>query len=149
SPFSISAALAMTSAGASGDTLKEMEKALCFPPPKVLHPGMGQLIRDFTAEGVKRPYELAVANRLYGQVGYKFNEGFLTLLGKHYGAGLQQVDFKKHPEKAREEINAWAQKQTRDKIKDVLPGGVLNDRTKLVLVNAIYFKGTWHYTFKE
>jgi serpin B len=149
SPFSISAALGMTSAGASGDTLKEMEKALCFPPQKVLHPAMGQLIRDFSGEGVKRPYELAVANRLYGQVGYRFNTDFLTLLGKHYGAGFQQVDFKKHTEKARQEINAWAQKQTRDKIKDVLPDGVLNTRTKLVLVNAIYFKGTWRYTFKD
>ncbi len=149
SPFSISAALGMTSAGARGDTLKEMEKALHLPPQKILHPAMGHLLRELSGKGGKRPYELAVANTLFGQQGYRFEKGFTGLLDRHYGAGMQLVDYKTNAEGARKTINDWAKKETRDKIKDLIQPGVLDDMTKLVLVNAIYFKGDWKFKFKE
>jgi serpin B len=149
SPFSVSAALGMTSAGARGETLKEMEKALHLPSQKTLHPAMGHLLHELSGKGAKRKYDLTVANTLFGQQGYRFEKEFTDLLGRHYGAGMQLVDFKKDTEAARLAVNAWAQKETRDRIKDLVPRGVITDRTKLVLVNAIYFKGDWKSQFKE
>jgi serpin B len=140
----------MTSAGARGDTLKEMEKALSLPPQKTLHPAMGELLRTLSAEATKkRPYELTTANTLFGQTGHKFDRDFLTLLGRHYGAGMQQADFQKDTENARKAINAWAQKQTRGRIKDLLAPRTIDAATRLVLVNAVYFKGAWEHQFQE
>jgi serpin B len=149
SPFSISASLGMTSSGARGDTLKEMEKALALPPQKLLHPAMGHLLRELSGKGGARDYELTVANTLFGQQGYRFKKDFTDLLERHYDAGMQFVDFKKNTEPARVAINAWAQKQTKDRVKDLVQPGVVDNMTKLVLVNAIYFKGVWKQQFDK
>jgi serpin B len=150
SPQSISTALAMTYAGARGDTAEEMAQALHFCLPKtLLHPGFGALLRELNGEGKKRGYQLSVANALWGQKGEGFKDDFLQLTRDTYGAGLKQVDFAGDAEAARKEINAWVEKQTNDKIKDLLPPGTIDALTKLVLTNAIYFKGDWQSQFKK
>jgi serpin B len=150
SPESISTALAMTYGGARGDTADEMAKALHFGLPKtMLHPGFGALIKELNGEGKKRGYQLSVANALWGQKGEGFKDDYLKLTKDTYGAGLKEVDFAGNAEAARKEINAWVEKQTQDKIKDLLAPGVIDPLTKLVLTNAIYFKGDWQSQFKK
>jgi serpin B len=150
SPGSISTALAMTSAGARGDTAKEMNQALHFTlPPDRLHPAFAELLKELNGQGKKRGYQLSVANALWGQKGEGFTDDFLKLTKDNYGAGLKQVDFARATEAARQEINAWVEKQTQDKIKDLLKPGVIDRMTRLVLTNAIYFKGDWDSQFKK
>jgi serpin B len=150
SPYSISSALAMTSAGARGETLAEMEKALRFPPQEKLHPAFAALRADLNeAARGKEAFQLSTANRLWGQKGYPFKPEFLKLTADHYGAGLEEVDFVRATEAARRTINAWVEKETQDKIKELLQPNVVTSNTRLVLTNAIYFKGTWVNQFKK
>jgi len=150
SPYSISTALAMTSAGARGQTAEQMAQALSLPASgAAVHAAYGALQNDLNAAGAGGEFELAVANRLWGQKGYRFLPDFLKLLEADYGAGLEQVDFARATEAARRTINAWVEKQTRDKIKDLLTPGVLDAMTRLVLTNAIYFKGKWAEEFDK
>jgi serpin B len=150
SPYSISTALAMTSGGARGKTLEQMTAVLHLPDQKELHPAMASLIRQVNGEpGKKRGYQLKTANALWGQQGHPFLPAFLKLQKDHYGAGLRQVDFKGDAEGARKTINAWVERQTEKKIKDLLPRGILDSMTRLVLTNAIYFKGDWQFQFKK
>jgi serpin B len=148
SPESISTALAMTYAGARGNTATEMAKALHFTlPPSQLDAAMGALLRDLDA--AHSEYQLNVANALWAQQGYTFLDQFLNLLNTDYGAGLQQVDFKGASEAARSTINQWVEQKTQDKIKDLLAPGSLRPDTRLVLTNAIYFKGNWQTQFDK
>jgi len=150
SPYSMSTALAMTYAGARGETAKEMARTLHFElPAGKLHPAFAALMRIQNPAGKEGSYQLSVVNALWGQKGYGFLDGFLALAQTHYGAGLRQVDFVGATEKARQTINQWAEKQTQEKIKDLIPKGVLNKLTRLVLTNAIYFKGAWIHQFKK
>jgi serpin B len=149
SPFSISTALAMTSEGAKGETLKEMLSTLRLPEGDATHAGMGSLLAYLAASDVKKDgYEVTTANALWGQKGYPWRKEFLDSTKKHYGAGLSDVDFISATEEARKTINAWVEKQTRDKIRDLLPQESLTPDTRLVLTNAIYFKGHWAEPFK-
>ncbi|XP_069554094.1 leukocyte elastase inhibitor-like [Brachyistius frenatus] len=95
------------------------------------------------------PYALSLANRLYGEQSYQFVEDYLAETKKHYDAELESVDFSNSAEEARVNINSWVEKQTQSKIKDLLGEGALDGATKLVLVNAIYFKGNWNQQFEE
>ncbi|KAM6953367.1 leukocyte elastase inhibitor-like [Aplochiton taeniatus] len=95
------------------------------------------------------PYALSLANRLYGEQSYQFVQDFLGDTKKHYNAELESVDFVNNSETARVNINSWVEKQTQDKIKNLLAKGVLDNLTRLVLVNAIYFKGHWDLQFQE
>jgi serpin B len=148
SPESISTDLAMTYAGARGDTAAEMAKTLHFTlPPQRLHPAMGGLLGDLNAP--HDGYKLRVANALWAQQGYTFLDDFLKLTNSDYGAGFKQVDFKDATEAARLKINQWVEQQTDNKIKDLLQPGVLSSRTRLVLTNAIYFKGDWQTQFDK
>jgi len=168
SPYSISTALAMTYAGARGQTESQMAEVLHFPTVtklvaepkgglmalpgwerKQFHSAFGRIIKDLNNRGEKGGYELTVANALWGQKGYGFLKTFLKLTEKNYGAGLKEVDFIAATEAARKTINAWVEKKTRNKIKNLIPKGVLNRLTRLVLTNAIYFKGNWASQFKE
>lgn len=149
SPFSISSALAMTSTGAKGDTQKEMLSTLHLPEGKATHAGMGSLLTHLSASDLKKNgYEVTTANALWGQKGYPWIKEFLDGTKKDYGAGLSEVDYIAATEEARKTINAWVEKQTRDRIRDLLPAGVLSGNTRLVLTNAIYFKGNWAKQFK-
>ena len=149
SPYSISTALGMTYAGARGQTAEEMAKTLHFTYGQdKLHPALGTLVAQ--VNGAKNGgYQLSTANALWGQKGVHFEPDFLQITKTHYGAGLKEVDFGGATEESRKTINAWVEKETRDKIKDLLKEGVLTPDTRLVLTNAIYFKGNWASQFKK
>lgn len=148
SPESISTALAMTYAGARGNTASEMAKTLHFIlPPDRLHPAMGALLNDLNAS--HDGYQLRVADALWAQQGNSFLDDFLQLMKNDYGAGFNQVDFKDATEAARLTINKWIEEKTDDKIMNMLQPGVLSPQTRLVLTNAIYFKGTWQTQFDK
>jgi serpin B len=151
SPYSISTALAMTYAGARGQTAAEMARALDFTlEPGRLHPAFGALQhRLLQGSGPKHGYQLSVANALWGQQNFGFLPDFLNRTRRDYGAGLREVDFRADPEAARRIINAWVEQRTRDRIKDLLPQGLLTTDTRLVLTNAIYFKGFWAEQFTK
>jgi len=150
SPYSISTALTMTYGGARGETADQMAEVLRLPATgEAVHGAYGALQSDLNAAGEGGAFELVVANRLWGQEGYALMLDFLALLQRRYGAGLEQVDFAGATEEARQTINAWIEKQTRDKIQELLKPGVLDAMTRLVLTNAIYFKGKWAEEFDK
>ena len=147
SPFSISTALAMTAAGAKGTTLTEMKKVLRLP--EEADAGFGELIGRVNGTGGKRAYQLTTANALFGQTGYPWRPEFADLTRKNYGAGLVDTDFKSDPEGSRLRINTWVEKETKEKIKNLIPIGVITALTRMVLTNAVHFKGNWDKQFKK
>ncbi len=166
SPYSISTALAMTYAGARGETEVQMAEVLHFPTVCVekglsssaervvcdreqFHSVFGGIVKDLNTRGEKGNYELSVANALWGQKGYGFLTDFLELIEASYNGKLNEVDFVAATETARKEINSWVEKETEGKIKDLIRKGVIDKLTRLVLTNAIYFKGNWARQFKE
>lgn len=150
SPYSISTALAMTYAGANGDTAKQMSEVLHFTLDREqLHSAFGHLEAQLNGVREKGKIELSIANALWAEKAYRFVDEFLELVTKNYQAELRYADFKTAYEAAREEINAWVERQTNEKIKDLIQRGVLDSLTRLVLVNAIYFKGVWMSQFEE
>jgi serpin B len=150
SPYSISSALAMTYAGARGQTAEEMKRTLHFTlPHDRLHPAFGGTTEWLKALGNRKPSELRIANALWAQQGLGFVPEFLDITGKSYGAGLREVDFMGDREAARGTINRWVEEQTRDKIKDLLQPKDLTSNVRLVLTNAIYFKGEWKHKFDK
>ncbi len=151
SPYSISSALSMTYGGARGQTAAEMAKVLHFELANdKLHPAFGSLMREVNGEAdKKRGYQLSTANALWGQKGYPFLDNFLKLNAAGYGALLREVDFGRDTDQARKTINAWVEKETQDKIKELFKPGSLSSDSRLVLTNAIYFKGDWANQFKK
>jgi serpin B len=150
SPVSLSTALAMTYTGARGRTAEEMAEVLHLDlPSEKLHPAFASLREALDQGAAKRGYRLIVANRLWGQAGYDFLPEFLTVTRERYGAELAQVDFAGQAERARQRINAWVEEQTQALIRDLIPSGVLDPMTRLVLTNAIYFKGDWTKPFEK
>jgi len=149
SPYSLTTALTMTLAGAKGETAKEMEKTLHITDAKDLrHQSAHALHKQLQAQGKGGYYVLHTVNRLWGQKNFTFQNTFQELLKKQYEADLEKVDFTGQSEASRNKINKWVEEQTHDKIKDLLPKGIIKPNTKLVLTNAIYFKGTWGTQFK-
>jgi serpin B len=147
SPYSISAALSMTYAGARGDTADEIASTLHFAPDQDRwHPAFGALQGSLRPTGAKPAYELHVANRLWGHKTATFHEPFLKTTREHYGAGIEPVDFE-DTEAARKTINTWVEKQTKDKIQELLKKGDVSRFTRLVLTNAIYFNSAWQHPF--
>ncbi len=150
SPYSISTALGMTYAGARGNTAKEMAKSLHFTVDNErLHPAFGELIRRVNGTEKKRNYELAVANGLWAAKGFSLEPAFLRVTQTDYQAGLENADFMGNAEGARQRINGWVEDRTNKKIADLIPKGLLQSTTVLVLVNAIYFKGDWAAPFAK
>jgi len=155
SPYSISLAFAMPYAGARGETASQMATTLHYAlPDDRLHPAFNALDLDLArrpdqAAGVdeKDRFQLSIANSLWGQDGWSFLPEYLDLLAANYGAGMRLVDFEKAPESARKQINDWVSDQTKKRIKDIIPPGMIDPSTRLVLANAIYFKATWQYEF--
>jgi serpin B len=152
SPYSISLALAMTYAGARGETETEMADVLHFTLPQdQLHAAFNgldvQLNRE--VEGEEQSFQLNIANSIWGQQNFAFQPDFLDTLAVNYGAGLRLVDYAADPEAARQQINAWVEDETQDKIKDLIPAGALDPLTRLVLANAIYFKAAWQNQFEQ
>src|SRR5271157_958384 len=150
SPSSISTALAMTYAGARGETAEQMARVLHFPAPQDKLPEAFAALHTALRPVAEKPgYRLHVANRLWGQQGYHFLPDFLAVTRDFYHAELAQVDFSGQTELARETINQWVEKQTQEKIKDLVPCGAIKPLTRLVLTNAIYFKGDWTRPFPK
>ena len=158
SPYSISTALAMTYAGARGGTETEMAKALQFPlfPDKEggplgrerLHAGFSGLKLGLREAQKKGDVQLSIANALWPQKNYAFRPEYLNLIERDYDSVGRALDYS-NGEKARGIINRWVEQETKDKIKDLIPSGVLDALTRMVLTNAIYFKGDWQAQFKE
>lgn len=150
SPYSISTALAMTYAGARGETERQMAEVLRFTLPQgLLHHAFSQLQLDLNERGEKGAYELTVSNALWGQKGYKFLKEFLDVIKTNYESGFNEVDFITDAEAVRQTINKWVENKTNNKIKDLIGPGVLDSLTRLVLTNAIYFKGNWARQFDK
>lgn len=145
SPISISSALAMVVLGTRGTTAAQVSKALYFNTVEEIHSRFQSLNADINKRGA--PYILKLANRLYGEKTYNFLPEFLASTQKMYGAELASVDFQHTSEDARKVINEWVKGQTEGKIPELLAAGVVDSMTKLVLVNAIYFKGNWQEKF--
>jgi len=149
SPYSISSALAMTYAGARGQTEQEMADALDFSlPQERLHPAFNALDLALASRAADGDFQLSIVNRLWGQTGFTFLPDFLDVLAENYGAGLSLLDFIKNADSAQVLINLWVAGQTNDRIQDLIPAGAVNDLTRLVLTNAIYFKADWAAQFE-
>jgi serpin B len=155
SPYSISVALAMTYAGARGETEAEMAEALRFTLEQDrLHPAFNALDQRLASRGEgaegkdDEGFRLHVVNALWGQKGFSFESAFLDTLAQNYGAGLRLVDFIKAAEAARQTINAWVSQQTEGRIEDLIPAGAIDSATRLVLTNAIYFNAAWLAPFE-
>jgi serpin B len=147
SPESISTALAMTYAGARADTAAEMAKTLHFTlSPGQLHPAMRALLHDRNA--AHDGYQLKEADALWVQTGYSLLPEFLKLNKDNYEAGLNQLDFKGATEASRQAINRWVEQRTENKIRELVQPASLASDARLVLTNAIYFKGDWEERFK-
>ncbi|XP_070603257.1 leukocyte elastase inhibitor-like isoform X2 [Erythrolamprus reginae] len=147
SPLSLSSALAMVVLGARGNTASELLKTLHFDDVEDLHPAFHTLNAKINQSNA--PYRLKLANRLYGEKSCNFLSDFLTSTQNLYGAELSTVDFSIAPYEAKKEINQWVKQQTEGKIPELLSEGSIDELTKLVLVNAVYFKGNWAEPFKE
>jgi serpin B len=150
SPSSISAALAMTYAGARGPTAEQMATVLSVPPEQEwLHSAYASFLQDLKNQGEPPGCKLTLANALWGQKGHGFQPGFLKVLKNSYHSDLHEVDFRQGPDEARKSINAWVEEETRQKIHEMVKPGQLDAQTLLVLTNAVYFKGEWESPFKK
>ena len=151
SPYSISVALAMTYAGARGETERQMADALRFRlPQETLHAAMNALDSRLTSRGKDgEGFRLNIANAIWGQSGYEFNLDFLDVLALNYGAGMRSINFAEAPEESREVINDWVAERTEDRIRDLIPEGAIDGFTRLALTNAIYFNAAWHNPFQQ
>ncbi|MGD2143540.1 MAG: serpin family protein [Anaerolineae bacterium] len=162
SPYSISLALAMTYAGARGETGGQMAEALQFNLPQdQLHPAFNALDQELAQRGEgaagkddpdeehPKGFRLKIANAIWGQTEYEFLGAFLDVLAENYGAGLRVLDFASSAEEARVTINQWVSDRTEGKIENLLPKGSIGSATRLVLTNAIYFNAAWANPFEE
>jgi serpin B len=155
SPYSVAAALAMTRNGARGSTAAQMDAVLHAPPLGTLNAGLNALSRlvesregrQVKADGEKATVSLDVANSLWGDQTTRWEPAFLDVLARNYGAGMRLVDYIGNADVAQTSINAWTADKTHGRITDIIPNGVLDQLTRLVLVNAIYLKAPWEEPF--
>jgi serpin B len=148
SPYSMATALAMTYAGSRGNTEKQMAQVLHFTlSQQALHQVFAALNKQITSPDTKL-YRLNCANALWGQRDYHFETDFTTLVKQYYNGGMQTVDYAAQPQTAVNTINRWVERQTASKIKNLLTRDDIGSLTRLILTNAIYFKGNWESQFK-
>ena len=147
SPYSISTALAMTYEGAKGQTASEMQSVFHFPESSILRPNIAAIYNDINSGSAE--YELKTGNALWAQYDYAFLQDYTDRVEQYYGGKVTNLDFVNETEASRQTINTYIEQQTNDKIKNLIPKGVLGALTRLVLTNAIYFKGTWEWEFEK
>ncbi|MBO3800584.1 MAG: serpin family protein [Candidatus Brockarchaeota archaeon] len=147
SPYSIFSALAMTYEGARGETAEEMKNVFGFPESDILKPNFAAIYNCINE--ASKDYELRTGNALWVQKDYPFLEDYLKTVEEYYGGKAAVLDFINEAEKSRETINTFIGEQTNHKIKDLIPPGALDEFTRLVLTNAIYFKGDWKIAFNQ
>lgn len=148
SPYSIFSALAMTYEGAEGETAQEMQSVFHFPSKEELRPNFASVYNQINKSSNDN-YELRTGNALWVQHDYTFLPNYLSRVESYYGGKAANLDFVKDPERSRETINSFIAEQTNDKIKDLISAGDLGADTRMVLTNAIYFKGLWENEFDE
>src|ERR1035437_7079429 len=149
SPYSISTALAMAYEGSSGNTRKQMAAVFHFNMTDAeRHAGFSVLMEQ-TKAGLGKHYKLAVGNALWGQKGYHFEPAFTHAIDKFYGGGFSEVDFPDDKVGSIHKINTWVEDKTAGKIQDLIHPDDITDLTRLVITNAIYFKGDWASQFKK
>jgi len=153
SPFSIHIAFAMPFAGAAGATRAEMENVFGYPADSQgLTPAFGEYLKSFPGFGgtpAATAYEFTLANRIWAQKTYPFSKTYLDTVKTLFASELQLVDFMTDAKRIRVDINSWVETLTQGKIKNLIPEGVLSELTRLVLVNAVYFKGIWESEFPK
>jgi serpin B len=150
SPYSISTCLAMTYAGARGDTETQMARVLHFSKGDArLHSSFGELQQQLNDAAKQKGIQLDIANALWAQKGEPFLPAFLKIAKDDYQANVNQANFKTSADTVTREINRWVAQKTRDKIQNILSPGSLDRYTRLVLANAIYFKGIWAKPFEK
>jgi serpin B len=156
SPYSISEALAMTFGGAATGTEKQMASVMQFLLNQdKLHKAFNALDLELAKRGQgaqgkdEKGFRLNIVNAIWGQKDFKFKSEYLDLLAQNYGAGLRILDFINASEPSRKTINQWVSDQTEARIKDLLPEGSINELTRLVLTNAIYFNAAWASQFTK
>lgn len=147
SPYSVFSALAMTYEGARGETAEEMKTVFGFPESNVLRSNFAAIYNRINE--ASEDYELRTGNALWTQKDYLFLEDYLRTVEEYYGGKAAVLDFINEAEESRQTINTFIEEQTNHKIKDLIPPGVLDEYTRLVLTNAIYFKGDWKIAFNE
>ena len=149
SPFSTGAAFAMTSAGARGETARQMAKTLHFSSwPSDVHTRFASLLKELNDTNASR-CRLVIANSLWRQKGFPVNHLFHEIVRDQYGGYLGEVDFRTFADAARQQINGWVATQTQGKIKDMIESGLVHSETDLVLGNAVYFEGRWSIPFDK
>jgi serpin B len=149
SPFGIRTALCMAHAGAGGETAAQMREALSISSSdEALHVAFAEIIQWLNAAGGDK-FEMVVANSLWGQDGEPLQPGFLDMITRHYDGGMNLVDFRRTADAARVTMNQWIEDKTRQKIREPIPPDGVNANTRLVLVNAVYFKGKWVMQFRR
>lgn len=153
SPYSISLALAMTYGGARNQTESQMAQTMQFNLPQDrLHPAFNALDVALANEGKAQgnngqPMQLNIANAVWVEQTYPFQQAYLDLIAKNYGAGIQLADFINNFDPVRRQINSWVSNQTKNKINNLLVPGSVDTNTRMLLVNAIYFKADWDAPF--
>lgn len=146
SSFSISSALAMTYEGAKGKTAEEMQAVLHLPSDKEkIHSNFVKIYNEINKPN--KSYQLTTANALWAQRDYPFREDYFKTVDDYYNGKVTNLDFVRDTENSRVTINNWVENKTNDKIKDLIPKGILSPLTRLVLTNAIYFKANWSSQF--
>ena len=156
SPYSVSLALAMTYAGAKGETERQMADTLRFDLPQDrLHPAFNALDLALASRGGGAAgqddgeFRLNIANSVWGQEGHEFVAAFLDVLAEQYGSEVRRADFRRAPDEARVQINDWVADATEDQIEHLIPPRAIDAETRLVLANAIYFNAAWQLPFDE
>ncbi|MEM7819777.1 MAG: serpin family protein [Candidatus Aenigmatarchaeota archaeon] len=145
SPYSIFAALAIAYEGTKGKTADEIKSVFHFPENDILRPNFAAIYNEIN-KGYK-DYELRTGNALWVQQDYPLLEDYTNRVERYYGGKAANVDFVKETEKSRQTINSFIEEQTNNKIKDLLPPSSLSPLIRLIITNAIYFKGTWVWQF--
>ena len=149
SPFSIRVALAMCAVGARGETRRVLADLIGAPESvEEQNRQYARLLKSVHGDG-DRPFQLVTANALWGQQGYHFNPDFKKAVADFYDGAFHEVNFRAQPDEAVRTINAWVSDKTREKIKELIKRDFINDDTRLILTNAIYFKGRWEKEFEE
>lgn len=165
SPASVTIAMAMTYAGARGDTRDQLREVLRYPiDDDELHEAFNALQRELDGRGEDVdpepggrydedddpvPFQLSLVNGAWSHADYPFDDAYLEVLDDHYGGELREADFAADPDGVREEINGWVADHTEDRIDELLPEGSIDGFVRLVLVNAVYFFANWKYPFSE
>ena len=148
SPYSISSAFSILYEGARGTTQDEIQSVFHFiKEDQTRRDHANQIISDLNKPS--QNYLLSTANALWVQDKFPILQEYKDVTETYYLSTTENLDFVTQPEESRNTINGWVEEKTNDKIKDLLPQGSINDMTRAVITNAVYFLGNWTVQFDE